>query len=86
MVHLGVDNPCLGVDACLGVDNPRLGLDARLGVEMARLGEPVINKKTLKDSSLVLLGVEVRLGIAFLHLGVGKPSADEDTYLRLGVA
>ena len=36
---------------CLGVGNPRLG------VEMARLVDPTINKKTLKNNSLVHLGV-----------------------------
>ena len=36
---------------CPGVGNPRLG------IEMTRLGEPVINKKTHENSSLVHLGV-----------------------------
>ena len=36
-VHLGVGNPCLGVEV-------------RLGVEIARLGKPVISMKTPKDS------------------------------------
>ena len=26
LVRLGVDNPCLGVDARLGIDNPRIGV------------------------------------------------------------
>ena len=38
-----------------------------------------MNKKTLENSSLVRLGVEVRLGVASLRLGVGAPTANEDT-------
>ena len=59
----------------------------RLGIEMARLGEPAIKKKkkkTLEDSSLVCLGVDVRLGVALLRQGVGQPLANEDTCFRLG--
>ena len=55
--------------------------------------EPEQRGKTYRKSSRVRLGVgnsrlrvEVRLGVASLRLGVGPPSTDEDTCLRLGKA
>ena len=70
----------------LGVGNPRQVVDDFLGVELVRLGEPAINTKAPEDSYMVRLGVEVLLGVAFLRLGIGPPSVDEDTCLLLGVA
>ena len=79
--------PEQGGKTCRKSSHVHLGVEVRLGVEMARLGKPVINMKTLEDSSQVRLGVgNSPLGVAFLRLGEGPPLASEDTCLRLSEA